>query len=395
MIPVRNEFEYDYHGSTLMYGRGSIEEIGSKLNEYGLEDALVVTGSNVGANPDVMEPVTEGLGECMGAVFDQTTPQKHIDTAYDGIELIREKNPDVLVGVGGGSSLDIARQMSVMAADGRSLTELCTEARAGKLSPPVPDEPPIPVVIVPTTFAGADISDSGSLIVLSAHKSPTGQPAQIGGSVAPELIIYDPALFETTPFKPLAGSAINGFNKGIETLYARNTTPITDATAVRGLQFLHRGLPHIGDDSVAMERAVVGIMLVQFERQTSIVHAFGHGFSRRYDVQQGKIHAITVPHVLRYVFKNAFANRTAIAEGLGIETNAMTKESVASEIITEVEAIRDSLGLPSRLRELDPTSKEDLSAIAQFIINDSVMANAPVEFNPSIKEIEEVLSNAW
>jgi alcohol dehydrogenase class IV len=395
MFPISKAFEFDYRGSDIVYGRGRIRRLGERLEGYGLERALVVTGSHVGENSGVMEPLSAGLGDRLAAVFDETTPQKLGETVFEGIEAMRRAEPDVIVGVGGGSSLDIARQMSVFAADSGSLSDYRAAVERGELEPPDPDEPLTPVVVVPTTFAGADVSTVGSVEILGSEESPTGQPIRTGGSVAPEAMVYDPDLFETTPTGALAGSAMNGFDKGIETLYARDATPVTDATAIRGLRLLSEAFPRLPDDPEAMERAVVGIVLVQFDRQVSIVHAFGHGFAERYDIQQGLVHAVVVPHVLRYLFEHVDARRELLAEGLGIETESMDGDATAEAILEAVTAVRDSLDLPTRLRELDPVREEDLPAIARAIRADSGMANAPEALDPTADELEAVLREAW
>jgi alcohol dehydrogenase class IV len=144
-----------------------------------------------------------------------------------------------------------------------------------------------------------------------------------------------------------------------------------------------------------MERAVVGIILVQFERRTSIVHAFGHGFSRRYDLQQGVIHAVTVPHVLRYLFEHVDAGREVLAEGLGIDASSKSDESIAEAVIEEVTAVRDALDLPSRLRDVDPVREEDLPVVSRAILEDDGMANAPPGPDPTAGELEDVLRDAW
>lgn len=395
MVPIPDDFSFDHCGSQYVYGRGTVHRLGQLLADHGLERALVVTGTHVGSNEEVMTPVRRGLGDRVAAVFDQTTPEKLADTAYDGIEVMRDVDPDVLIGLGGGSSLDIARQMSVFAADGRSLAAFRDAALAGDPEPPDPDEPPTPVVVVPTTFAGADVSSGGSIEVLSAGDSPSGQPVRVSGSVSPIAMIYDPDLFDTTPFGPLAGSAMNGFDKGIETLYARDATPITDATAIRGLRFLTDALPRLGDDPGAMDRAVAGIVLVQFERRTSIVHAFGHGFSYRYDLQQGVAHAVIVPHVLRYLFRKVDARRELLADGLGVDDSGMSDDQLAEAIVTEVEAVRDALDLPTRLRDLDGVAADHLPAIAEFVLDDRGMARVPTGLDPTADDLEGILRNAW
>jgi len=94
------------------------------LANRNLKDVLIVCGSHVGANEAVMAPLRRNLGDRLVGVFDETTPEKDIETVYDGIETMEAMDPDALIGVGGGSSLDIARQMSVFAAAGRSLSDV-------------------------------------------------------------------------------------------------------------------------------------------------------------------------------------------------------------------------------------------------------------------------------
>lgn len=397
MDATTDSFEFDYFGTDLVYGRGCIDGLADALADRGLNRALVICGSNVGANEALMEPVRAGLGDRLAGVFDGTTPEKAVGAAYEGIEAMRRVDADVLVGVGGGSSLDVARQMSALAADGRSLSALRAAAREGGVQPVTTDGPVTPIVVVPTTFAGADVSEGGSLVVLTATDSPTGQPIRVSGSATPAASFYDPNLFETTPMGALAGSAMNGFDKGVETVYSSAATPVTDATAVRGLRFLRHALSRLGDDSgdpETMERAVQGMILVQFRRQTSIVHAVGHGFARRYSVQQGLVHAVMVPHVLRYVLETVEARRAVLAEALGVDWDP-TDDGIAAGIVEAVAAVRDGLGLPTRLRDLDPVERDDLSAVARFAVDDVPPDRAPDGLDPTVEELTAVLEAAW
>ena len=396
MIPVADAFEFDYFGTDIVYGRGSVADLKNHLADDGFDRALVVCGRNVGSNEALMSQVRAGLGDALVGVFDETTPAKLADTVADGIEVMRDLEPDVLVGLGGGSSLDIARQLSSYEADGRPISAYQEAAHEGREEPPDPDPRDLTAVAqLPTTFAGADISAGGSIEILPAEDSHTGQPIRWNHPVWPELILYDPDLFETTPMGALAGSAMNGFDKAIETPYARTANPITDATAVHSLRLLRDGFVHLGDDPSAMDRAVNGIILAQFERKISIVHAFGHGFSQRYPVQQGDAHAIVVPHVLRYLFGKIDAGRQKLAAGFDIDPAAHSDDALGEAIVAEVEAVRNSFDLPTRLRDLDPVDPDDFPAIAEFILDDHLMPNAPADLNPTPAEIEAVLHEAW
>ncbi len=394
MLPIADSFEYNHNGSDILYGRGCVKKLEGFLEDNGLSRALLVCGSNVGANEALMSRVTGGLGGRLEMVFDETTPDKRVETVFDGVEVLTDVDADVVVGLGGGSSIDIARQISIFSQDNRPLSAYQEAAQSGESLYPDPTGELPPVIVIPTTFAGADISSGGSPVVLDADASPTNQPITTGGRNTPRAMVYDPELFETTPDGALAGSAMNGFNKSIETIYSRNDDPITDGTASLGMRHLRDGYQHL-DEPAGMDRAVVGIILAQFNRRISVIHAFGHGFSRRYPVQQGKIHGIVVPHVLEYVFEKIDGRRDLIATGLDVDHAALSDEEVAESIIQEVEAIRDCFDLPTQLREMDPVDPDDFPDIAEFILDDDLMELRPVGLDPTPSEIEVVLENAW
>lgn len=386
-------FVHDHLGCEIVCGRGAVGRLDDLLADRGLERALVVCGARVGANEAVIDPVRRGLGERLVGIFDGTTPGKAVETVYAGIEGMRRHGADALVGLGGGSSLDVARQMSVLATDGRSLDDLQEAARRGPIDRPA-DRGAAEVVVIPTTLAGADLSAGGSVEVLPAHDSPTGDPVRVGGTAMPTAAVYDPDLFETTPAGPLLGSAMNGFDKGIETLYARDANPVSDAPAIHGLRLLRSGLPRL-EDAGAMEEAVAGVVLVQLQRKIGIVHAFGHGLSHRYDVQQGLAHAVLVPHVLSYLLGKVDARRDLLAVALGVDPAPLTPEALAEAIVGSVSGLRDALGLPDRLRDLGPVREADLPAIAAYVRKDPPTDRGPEGLEPTEDELEGVLRAAW
>jgi alcohol dehydrogenase len=401
MLPIADSFDHVHHGCEIRYGRGRIAGLGEWLGDRGLDEALVVCGSNTGANDALMDPVREGLGEGLAGVFDGTTPDKRVETAYDLLDARAEVGADVLVAVGGGASLDVARQATLLAADGRDLDDLRAAADRDALGDLAPESgPAFPCVVVPTTFAGADVSTGGSLEVFTADESPTGQPVTVSGSGAwPIADVADPALFETTPESVLAGSAMNGFDKGIETPYARDASPVSDAAAVHGLRLLSDALPRVAGDrpggEAATDRAVVGALLVQLDRKISVIHAFGHGFARRYDVQQGAIHAVVAPHALAYLFDEVDASRRALAAGLGVSTDGRADDAIAEDVVAAVADVRDALDVPSRLRDLPETDADDLPAIAEFVAEDPPMERAPADLDATPEGILGVLRAAW
>ncbi len=392
------EFEFDYDPGTIRYGPDCVSTLGEAMDDRNLRRALVVTGRTVGATDAVMDPVRAGLGDRLVSTFAETTPDKTLSTALEGVERLHETDADVVVAVGGGSSLDIAKIMAGVVDLDRSDEEILeTFEETGSV--PMADGELRPVFAVPTTLAGADLS---IIAGITSRRDGLVRGGVYEERLMPEALWYDPELFRTTPHDVLCASAMNGFDKAIETVYGAPATPITDGTAIRALSHLTDGLPKLGAgerDDETMHDVVVGTILAQYGCSRvdgltlSLIHAFGHGIARGYDIQQGGAHAIIAPHALEYLFGEIDGKRALLAEGFGIETT--DPDGTAEGIVDAVAGIGDALGLPSRLREIDDMERSELPSVAADVHGDGLMAYCPPGLDPTVEELEAVLSRAW
>ena len=398
-------FRFDYQPGAIRVGAGCVEELGTELDRRDLDRALLVAGRTVGTTPAVVDPIRAGLGDRLGGEFPETTPAKTLGTALTGLRAAREHDADAVVAVGGGSTLDTATVLRALSTHGDDAEQVAREAiETGRL-PVAPDGDFLPLVAVPTTLAGADLSDMAGVTLTLDRDVATGDDPPTGGVRDPRLLptalYYDVDLYRTTPTPLLAASAMNGFDKGIEALYSPLSTPITDGTASRGLGLLRSGVGTIREEPMDDERladVLAGIVAVQYGLtgdagyRASIIHAFGHGFSHGYDVHQGTIHGVVAPHVLRYVFDRVEGRRDLLASALGVDDS---ETDTADAVIDAVAGVRDDLGLPARLREIDGVERVDFDAIAAAIHDDDLLAVAPEGIDPTVAEITEVLDRAW
>jgi alcohol dehydrogenase len=375
-----------------------VATLGEALDARGAERALVVTGRTVGRTPAVMDPIRAGLGDRLAGVFAETTPEKTLSTVLRGRGRVAELDADAIVAVGGGSSLDVAKAIAATADLDRS-EEALFETFADSGSVPISEGPLRPMFAIPTTLAGADLT---MVAGLTSRRDGMVRGGIHDERLMPDALWYDPELFRTTPDGVLRASAMNGFDKAIETVYAATATPITDGTAVRALRHLGDGLVSLGEgnrDDATMRDAIVGTILAQYgisrpdELTLSLIHAFGHGIARGYDVQQGDAHAIIAPHALAYLFETVDGRRDLLAEGLGVDADSEAK--TAEGIVSAVEDVRDALGLSTRLREIPDLSESDLPSIATSVHGDSFMAYCPPGLDPTPADLEAVLRRAW
>jgi len=399
-------FDFDYQPGELRCARGAVEDIGDVLAKRDLDSALVVTGRNVGANRDVMDPVEAGLGDRLAGVFDETTREKYLATGLAVAQRIRKEDVDAIVAVGSGSSLDVAKVASALGSndDIRAAAERTLESG---VVPIADNGVPTPFVAVPTTLAGADLSVvAGVSLSLTPEETPDEEISSGGisdGRLMPTALVYDLALFETTPRSVLCASAMNGFDKAVECLYSPYSTPVTDGTATHALSLMQSGfetLPQAERSEEKLYESVAGVVLAQYGLSTpnayraSLIHAFGHGFNG-YGIHQGNAHAILAPHVLDYLFEEVDGRRDLLAKGFGVYDADATEEELAERVIDAVAGVSDDLGLESRLREIDSLAREDFQSIAETIAEDSFVDNAPAGLSPSAAEIEAVLDAAW
>ena len=389
-------FRFDYHPGTIRFGAGTVDTLAEELTTQGIDSALVCCGESVGATPEVRDPVEAGLGDRHAGTFAGTSARKTLSEAAAARDRFRETDADAFLALGGGSALDVAKAAAVLTASEQSLSD-AARALADTGTIPIPDGDLPPLLAVPTTLAGADLSQMAGI---TAGPESGALDERVAGGLSdrrlmPTGLWYDPELFVHTPAGILAASAMNGFDKAVETTYAANATAVTDATAIHALRLCRESLPELGggtDDIDVLSDAVAGIMLAQYgisnggESTLSLIHAFGHGLTAVSSVQQGAAHGAVAPHALSYLFSAVDGRRDLLAEGLGVDSADGAVEAVAE--------IRDGLGLPSRLADT-AVEESALDRAAEITYEDGLMANAPPGLDATETELRDVLEAAW
>lgn len=404
-----NSFTFEYEPAAIHHGPGIVATIESELDRHGLSRALIVTDGTLSEVPVVMEPVENGAGDRLVGTFDGVTPEKYLQTAFEGARRVRDEAIDALIALGGGSSLDIAKQISVLAGHDRPLEDVVDEIM-DREAMVLPDESVelTDIFAVPTTLPGADLSQvAGVKLSLDPDDQAKSEIPSAGVSdsrLMPTAVFHDLELFATTPERILARSAMNGFDKGIEMLYTKHHNPITDGTAVRGVRLLYEGLPTITAESTGendLSRIARGIAAAQYGLSTpnayraSVVHSFGHAIARNYEVQQGVAHAIAAPHVLRYLFEQVDGRRDLLAEAFRVRDETASAEETADAVVDAVAETRDALELPSELRSVEGTERSHFPELAQAVVEDPFMEAGPRGLEATQSDIEAVFEQMW
>lgn len=406
---ISNSYTFEYQPGTIHHGPNSVAKLATELEHHGLSRALVITDANLAEIPALMDPLREGLDEKFVGVYDGVTPEKFLKSAYQGAKRVHDDRIDTLVALGGGSSLDIAKQISVLAGHDRPVDEVAKDiVERGEVIVPDDSVDLTDIFAVPTTLPGAELSQvAGVKLSLNPQGRSKSEIPSAGVSdrrLMPTAIFHDLELFATTPTSILARSAMNGFDKGIEMLYTRHHNPLTDGTAVRGVRLLHQNLPTLMSDTTSEEdlsRILQGLAAAQYGLSTpnayraSVIHSFGHAIARNYNVQQGVAHSIAAPHVLRYLFEEVDGRRQLLAEAVAIDHESMSSAEVAESVVNAVAETRDALELPSELRTVEGAEQNHFPTLAQAVIDDPFMQAGPRDLDAQQEDIEAVFERMW
>jgi len=329
------------------------------------------------------------LGARAVAVFDQT--QAHVPAAQvaEGLALAAAHNADALVGLGGGSAIGLAKAVS-------AALEAQRTGRPARAAHPT-DQPLVPVVAIPTTYAGSEMTAIYGVTETDAAGSRKVTHAD--PKYAPKLVIYDPALTLDLPPAVTATTGLNALAHAIEAVYSTRRTPLATAAALAGVRHIARSLPRccaVGDDLAARTDLLLGAHLAGAALAgvaMGLHHGLCHVLGGAAGVPHGVANGLVLPHALRFNLDAVTPELALVAGALGAAPPGGGDTALAQAGLDQVDALIAGLGVPRRLREVG-VSREAFPRLAELALQ-----SAAVRANPkpvtSAAQVLALLEAAW
>lgn len=280
-------------------------------------------------------------------------PHVPIETARRAREAAAEIDADLLVCVGGGSTVGLAKAIALTSG--------------------------LPIIAVPTTYSGSEATNVWGLT------EDTRKTTGIDSRVLPKSVIYDASLTVSLPTALSVASGLNALAHCVDSMWAPRTDPINRMIALEGVRGLRRGLPLIVEDAespAGREQALYGAYLsaVAFASAGSgLHHKICHVLGGAYDLPHAQTHAVVLPHVLEFNAPGAPEAAAALADALGSET-----------ALGGLNALRDRLDAPRSLRELG-FDEASIPEAAERVL-EAVPGSNPVSVN--IENLSQLLQHA-
>ncbi|RNL57920.1 iron-containing alcohol dehydrogenase family protein [Arthrobacter oryzae] len=372
---------------TAYFGRGRVTEVGGIVAALGGRSALIVTDPFL-ATTDVVAAVRASL-EAAGlavTVFDGVTPNPTTTCVDAGSDLAAESGVDVLVPVGGGSSMDAAKGISLGAVN---------EARGAGLDYSNHfANPALPIVAVPTTAGtGAEVNAFGVVTDVQAHRK-----FYVGHvSALPKAAVLDPELTLGLPPKATAATGMDALTHAVESYSSLHPNPYSDGIALQVVSMVAEFLPRAvadGTDLEARSQLLLAshIAGVGFSHTgLGLVHAIAHPLGGRFNIPHGLALCLVIEDVLRLNLRTRLDRTARLAFALGVGDTAGTVEANAEAAVTAVASLAREVEMTARLADFGVTAA-DLDSLVADTLADPVINNTPVP--PSAAEIRAILEKA-
>jgi len=377
-------FNY-YMPVKIFFGEGELEKLGSLTKELG-KKALLVTGRKSMRKLGITDKVVKLLQKSsVGVVlYDKIPPNPTVEAVDEGAKLATKEGCDIIIGLGGGSALDAAKGIAVVASHRGSLWDYIGEGKA--------TEKTLPIVAIPTTAGTGSETTPYSVFT---NKKILRKDAINSPYTFPKVAIIDPALMKSMSPELTADTGFDALAHAVEAYLSINANPFSDALAMRAISLINNSLVKStknGENlearsNMALASTIAGMAIAQ----AGVVagHGFGMSIGGILDTPHGRTVGILLPHIMSYNLPEA-AERIAQLAGCFNLPVTENKINDARKVIEAVKRIMKEINFPTRLRDIG-VDERIIPKIVEDCINRPDMKNNPKKFDS--KEAQKFLKS--
>ncbi|HAT4142106.1 TPA: L-threonine dehydrogenase [Clostridium perfringens] len=365
-----------------LMGADCLKDAGDQLGELGFKKALIVTDKVLG-QIGIVKKVTDVLDSknIEYAIYDETKPNPTVKNVNDGLALLKEKECDFVISLGGGSAHDCAKGIALLATNGGEIKDYEGVDKSKK--------PQLPMVGINTT---AGTGSEMTLFAIITDEERHIKMALVDKHLTPIIAVNDPMLMLAMPKSLTAATGMDALTHAIEAYVSTAATPITDACAEKAIELISNYLVNAvenGQDVEARDMMAYAEYLAGMafnNASLGYVHAMAHQLGGFYNLPHGVCNAILLPHVQEYNKSTSASRLAKIAKIMGGNIEGLTDEQGADLCIDMIKSLSQTIGIPEGLGVLG-VKESDFETLATNALNDACSLT-----NPRKGNLEEVIA---
>jgi alcohol dehydrogenase class IV len=331
----------------IILGQDTVKKVGEEAKALGGSRALIVTDPGiVSAGYAKLVEETLQAAKIEVGIFDRVVPEPPARCVEEGAERIREGGYDLVIGLGGGSPLDIAKGAAIMANNPGKIVDYAGIDEVPKAG--------LPKILIPTT-AGTGSETSRSLVVIDERDNTKKSIASSFG--ISDVAILDPMLTLSMPPQVTANTGMDALVHAIESYVSATTTPFAEILAIEAISLIAHNLPLAyskGSNLTARYNMLLAASLAGLAFASSrlgIVHGLAYVIDTEYHLPHGRANAIMLPHVMEFNKTGNLAKFGRIAEAMGEPVGGLSPYEAADKSIQAVKNLLAALQIPYRLSQ--------------------------------------------
>jgi alcohol dehydrogenase class IV len=354
----------------VIFGPNSINEL---KKEIGSKEIPLITTDEGIVRSGILKKVTDLLEEMeiQHFVFDKVEPDPSLEVVEKASNGYRRNGCTLVIGLGGGSSIDVAKAVAICGSQEGSLVEYT----AGK---PIEGALP-PLYAIPTT-AGTG-SEVTAVSVISDHQHKLKIPIR-NPQLIPKVAILDPILLGSVPSGVAAETGADALSHAIESYVGLGSYALTDALALAAIRMISQNVVKLmanpDDVEVAGQMLLASCMAGMCFNNAGLglVHSLAHPIGAYYHVPHGLACALYLPHVMKFNASACPEKFVSIADAMTKNVSGLQRENAVEQAVFLIHDLLERIGLPKKLSQLGIQFGLDPKMV------DDVLAAAPTRNNP-------------
>lgn len=363
---------------TSYFGAGARRMLADEFRGRGFAKAFVVTDRDL-IRFGVAGKVTGVLDNAGIAyeIFSDLKPNPTVKNVQAGVEAFRRSGADAIVAVGGGSAMDTAKAVGIIAANPAFGDVVSLEGAAPTVTRSVP------VFALPTT-AGTAAEVTINYVITDEEN--TKKMVCVDPKDIPAVAVIDAELMAAMPKGLTAATGMDALTHAIEGYVTKGAWTLTDMFELKAVELIARWLPAAvenGADTEAREGMAVAQYIAGMGFSNvglGLVHGMAHPLGAFYDIPHGVANALLLPYVMQYNMESSPAKFGDVARAMGVDTAGMDTRQAAQAAVDAVRALAVRVGIPQRLSSLG-VREEDLPRLAASALADVCTPGNPRDTN--------------
>lgn len=359
----------------ILFGRGGISSLGSIAREMGKSRYLLVADPSLEKQGFIEAARGSLSGEGLqGRTFVGLEPEPYLDGADEAALTGREMGSDLVIGLGGGSTMDTAKAAAILLTNDGSARDYIGLNKVGL--------PGAATIMIPTTAGtGAEVT----FTAVFTNRQTKAKGGINSPFLFPDVAVLDPELTLSVPPDVTAATGMDALTHAIESVTSRSATVLTEALAFRAIglisENLRRAVFH-GHDIDARENMLLGSLLggmALADAGVGAAHALAYPLGGHYRIPHGLANAVMIPHVMEFNLPAAEQSLAMIAGYMGESVEGLSRRAAAAVAVGAVGALCRDIGIPSTLIEMG-VPRADIP----MLVEDALKVTRPVENNPRV-----------